>query len=61
LLSDCYILACLQVKIPKSVGGEEKKLVEQLRELQVGWLKRDGSYGRGLVLNSRLPASRSVG
>lgn len=28
----------LQVKIPKSIGSEERNLMEQLRELQVGWV-----------------------
>ena len=35
----------LQVKIPKTIGGEEKKLMEQLRELQAS--KPAASAGRG--------------
>jgi len=29
------LAACVQVKIPKTIGSEERKLMEQLRDLQV--------------------------
>jgi molecular chaperone DnaJ len=40
-------LVHVKVRIPKSVSGEEKKLVEELKELQSGAKAGSGAGGRG--------------
>ena len=41
----CHVPRHLQVKIPKSISGEERKLMEQLRDLQTS--RPAASSGRG--------------